>query len=42
MNIFKKSNRDRKIIMAFQRRFLPNEVTGKITDKTLKISQLLA
>ena len=41
-NLSQKSNRDRKIIMAFQRRFLPNEVTGKITDKTLKISQLLA
>ena len=40
-NLSQKSNRDRKIIMAFQRRFLPNEVTGKITDKTLKISQLL-
>ena len=37
-----KSKKDRKIIMAFQRRFLPNEVNGKITDKTLKISQLLA
>tara|TARA_Y100000591_G_scaffold212561_1_gene184433 strand:- start:96 stop:803 length:708 start_codon:yes stop_codon:yes gene_type:complete len=41
-NLSQKSNRDRKIIMAFQRRFLPNEVTGKINDKTLKISQLLA
>ena len=40
-NLSQKSNRDRKVIMAFQRRFLPNEVTGKITDKTLKISQLL-
>ena len=38
----KKSNNDRKIIMAFQRRFLPKEVNGKITDKTLQISQLLA
>ena len=41
-NLSQKSTRDRKIIMAFQRRFLPNEVNGKITDKTLKISQLLA
>ena len=41
-NLSQKSKRDRKIIMAFQRRFLPKEVNGKITDKTLKISQLLA
>ena len=41
-NLSQKSKRDRKIIMAFQRRFLPEEVNGKITDKTLKISQLLA
>ena len=41
-SLSKKSNKDKKIIMAFQRRFLPNEVNGKITKKTLKISQLLA
>ena len=41
-NLSKKSKRDREIIMAFQRRFLPREVDGKITAKTLKISQLLA
>jgi len=41
-NLSQKSKRDRKIIIAFQRRFLPKEVNGKITDKTLKISQLLA
>ena len=41
-SLSKKSKKDRKIIMAFQRRFLPNEVNGKITKKTLKISQLLA
>ena len=40
-SLSKKSNKDRKVIMAFQRRFLPNEVSGKITEKTLKISQLL-
>ena len=40
-SLSKKSNKDRKVIMAFQRRFLPNEVSGKITKKTLKISQLL-
>ena len=36
------SKKDRKIIMAFQRRYLPKEVSGKITDKTLIISHLLA
>ena len=41
-HLSKKSNKDRKIIMAFQRRFLPKEINGKITDKTLKISQLLS
>ena len=41
-SLSQKSKRDRKIIMAFQRRFLPKEVNGKITDKTLKISQLLS
>ena len=41
-SLSQKSKRDRKIIIAFQRRFLPNEVNGKITDKTLKISHLLA
>ena len=41
-SLSKKSYNDRKIIMAFQRRFLPKDVNGKITDKTLKISQLLA
>ena len=41
-NLSKKSKRDREVIMAFQRRFLPREVDGKITAKTLKISQLLA
>ena len=34
-NLSQKSKRDRKIVMAFQRRFLPKEVNGKITDKTL-------
>ena len=41
-NLSKQSNKDRKVIMAFQRRYIPEEVSGKITDKTLKISQLLA
>ena len=41
-NLSKHSKGDRKVIMAFQRRYTPKEVSGKITDKTLKISQLLA
>ena len=40
-NLSVKSKKDRMIILAFQRRFLPKEVNGKITNKTLKISQLL-
>ena len=40
-NLSKHSKKDRKVIMAFQRRFLPDQVNGKITDKTLKISHLL-
>jgi N-acetylmuramoyl-L-alanine amidase len=41
-NLSKKSKKDRMIIKAFQRRYLPKEVSGEITNKTLKISQLLA
>ncbi len=41
-NLSKQSKKDRKVIMAFQRRYLPREISGKITDKTLKISQLLS
>ncbi len=41
LNLSKKSKNDPKLIKAFQRRFLPEEVSGKITDKTLKISHLL-
>ena len=41
-SLSKKSYKDRKIIIAFQRRFLPEEVNGKITKKTFKISQILA
>ncbi len=41
LNLSKKSKNDPKLIKAFQRRFLPKEVSGKITDKTLKISHLL-
>ncbi len=38
----KKSETDKRVIKAFQMRFLPKEVSGKITDKTLKISYLLS
>ena len=41
-NLSKQSKKDRKIILAFQRRYLPNEMNGKITNKTLIISPLLA
>ena len=40
-HLSKETKKDRIIIKAFQRRYLPNEVNGKITNKTLKISQLL-
>ena len=33
---------DRKIIKAFQLRFLPNKVSGNLDQKTLKISYYLA
>ena len=33
---------DKKIIKAFQRRFLPSKVSGKIDQKTLDISHFLA
>ena len=41
---FSKNRRSKKdifLIEAFQRRFLPNKVTGKIDEKTLKISNFL-
>ena len=42
---FNKNRRTEKdifLIKAFQRRFLPNKVTGKIDQKTFKISHFLA
>ena len=42
---FDKNSRTEKdifLIEAFQRRFLPNKVTGKIDQKTFKISHFLA
>ena len=41
-SIKKRNLRDKKIIKSFQQRYLPNSVTGKIDEKTLKISYFLA
>lgn len=41
-SLYKKSVNDKRIVKAFQMRFLPKNANGEITDKTLKISQLLA
>jgi len=38
----KSTKSDKEIIKAFQRRFLPNKVSGKIDQKTLDISHFLA
>ena len=38
----RRSKKDIFLIEAFQRRFLPNKVTGKIDQKTFKISHFLA
>ena len=38
----KKSTKDKFIIKAFQRRFLPKNLTGKIDQKTQEISHFLA
>ena len=38
----KKSAKNKKIIKSFQQHYLPNNVTGKIDQKTLKISHFLA
>ena len=37
-----RSEKDFRIVRAFQRRFTPNKVTGKIDQKTFKISHFLA
>ena len=41
-NIYKKSSKDKLIIKAFQRKYLPSDVTGKLNQKTMKIGQYLA
>ena len=38
----KPNQKDRYLIKAFQRRFLPKNITGKIDQKTYKISHFLA
>ena len=37
----KRNIKDRKIIVSFQQHYLPKNVTGKIDEKTYKISQFL-
>ena len=41
-NINKRDKKDKKIIRAFQQRYLPKKVTGLIDRETLKISHYLA
>ena len=36
------SKNDKKVISAFQQKYLPKKVNGKIDEKTLKISYFLA
>ena len=40
-NIRKRAPKDKKIIRSFQQHYLPNNVSGKIDQKTLKISHFL-
>ena len=40
-SVKKRDKKDRQIIRSFQQHFLPNNVTGKIDDKTFKISHFL-
>ena len=40
-NIKRRNLNDKKIIRSFQQHFLPKNVTGKIDQKTLKISLFL-
>ena len=41
-SVHKKSSNDKKIIKSFQMHYLPNNVTGKIDQKTFKISYFLS
>ena len=38
----RKIKKDKKIIKAFQMKYLPNRISGKLDQKTLKISHYLA
>ncbi len=40
-NVYKRTNKDKKIIKIFQQHYLPKNVTGKIDKKTFNISRLL-
>ena len=40
--IQKRNKKDKQVIKSFQRHFLPNNVTGKVDQKTFKTSLLLA
>ena len=40
-NVNKRNLKDEKIIKSFQRHYLPNNVTGKVDQKTYKISHFL-
>ena len=41
-SIYRRNNKDKKIVKCFQQHYLPNNVTGKIDKKTLIISHFLA
>ena len=40
-SVNRRRNKDRKIVKSFQQHFLPNNVTGKIDQKTFEISHFL-
>ena len=40
-NIYKRSSSDRKIIKSFQQHYLPKNISGKVDQKTFKISHIL-
>ena len=40
-SIYKRSSKDKKIVKCFQQHFLPNNVTGKVDQKTYEISHFL-
>ena len=41
-NIYKRNYNDKKVIKSFQQHYLPKNVTGKLDQKTFKISYFLA